>query len=72
MNTTAQPLASFDKLVKATDGQPTGRYQLTVGDLIVSTNDWQKKEAEKWLPFIVKACNEASHLNNSESNTATN
>lgn len=56
-NHTDSPLASFDKLVWARDGQPTGSYQLRVGDLYITTNEWDKNAAEKWLPMIVAAVN---------------
>lgn len=51
------PLASFCQLVKATTGQPTGCYQLTVGDLIVCTEPWNEAAAAKWLPIIAHAVN---------------
>ena len=56
------PLASFDKLVKATTGKATGAYQLQVGDLFLRSEEWHKAKAEKWMPVIVRAVNNADKL----------
>ena len=61
-----EPIAKFEPLVKpshlegrqATTGVPTGCYQLTVGDLILWSEPWDKEKAEAWMPLIVEAVNE--------------
>lgn len=56
------PLASFDRLVRAIDGKPTGKFQLQVGELIVYSDEWNAAKAEKWMPLIVSAVNSHAAL----------
>ena len=67
--TPPEPLARYGKLVRATTGAPTGAYELTVGDLCIRTDEWNKAAAEKWLPVIVAAVNAYSE-NRSSADTA--
>lgn len=51
------PLASYSRLAHLSNKKATGKYQIRVGDLCLSTNEWDKAAAEKWLPLIVEAVN---------------
>jgi len=52
-----KPLARYEELINVSTGLPTGRYQLSVGDLILYSVEYDKSAAEKWLPLIVEAIN---------------
>ncbi len=53
----SEPLAEWSPLVRVTDGEPTGQYELRVGNLYLRSNEWDKANAEKWMPIIVNAVN---------------